>query len=111
MVENVNDNLSILGLDEFDEKEKRKIIEYSEKYVEKIFRDIRGTIKVHAKKHKKGGKRAKYSFHVRMEAPETLISVRGNDWILATALHKVFTKVENKIQHKFKTKGHKTGRK
>jgi len=106
----MNENITILGLDDFNSIEKRKIIDYIEKYSEKIFRDVEGILIVHAKRHEKDGKRVKYSFHVKIESPETLLGAKDDDWILAKALHKVFTKVENEIQHKFKLEGHKNKR-
>ena len=103
----MDDRISILGLDDFDSIEKRKIMDYAEKYKRKIFRDVNGLLIINSKKHKKEGKRVKYSFHVRLEAPETIVDVKDYDWVLSTALNKVFIKVENKLQHKFKLKGRK----
>lgn len=105
------ENITILGLEDFDSKEKRKIVDYTNKYSEKFFRDVKGLMILHCKKHDKEGKRVKYSLHVKIETPATLISVKDDDWILATALNKVFNKVENRIQHKFKTEGHYANKK
>lgn len=99
------ENITILGLENFDSIEKHKIMDYAKKFDDKLLRDAKGLLIVHAKKHTKGGRRVKYSFHVRLEAPEILISVQDDDWILATALHKVFEKVSNQFHHKFKTEG------
>jgi len=103
----MNENITILGLDDFDSKEKNKIIDYTNKYSEKIFRDVKGLLILHCKKHDKEGKRVKYSLHVKIETPTISIRVKDDDWILATALNKVFNKVENRAQHKFKTEGRK----
>jgi ribosome-associated translation inhibitor RaiA len=101
----MENNIQILGLDSFNDKEKDKIINYVEKYSDKIFRNIKGNMVMHAKKHEKDGNRANYSFHIRIQTPETLISVKDDDWILSTALNKALKKVENNIIHKFKVKG------
>ncbi len=101
----MEENIQILGLDSFENKEKDKIMSYVERYSDKIFRNIVGDMIIHAKKHEKDGNRANYSFHIKIQTPETLISVRDDDWILSTALHKVLKKVENNIKHKFKVEG------
>lgn len=108
----VSDKIQVLGLDDFNTKEKNKILDYADNYAEKIFREINAdNMVIHAKKHDKAGKRAKYSFHVRIRSPTNLITAKDDDWILATALHKVFEKVKNEAQHTFKTKGHNYVRK
>lgn len=104
----VNDKIQVLGLDDFNTKEKKKILDYADIYAEKIFREMDAdNMKIHAKKHEKTGKRAKYSFHVKIQTPINLINAKDNDWVLAVALHKVFEKVKNNVQHTFKTEGHK----
>ena len=95
-------NIQILGLKDFNEKEKSEVLELTQRYYEKIENNLPGLLKMHAKKHDKTGERCKYSFHVKIQAPENLINVKGDDWILATALHKVLKKVESQVKHKFK---------
>jgi len=88
-------NIQILGLNDFNEKEKEKIIDLTNSHYEKIKRSINGNLVLHAKKHEKDGDRCKYSFHVRLDAPNNLINVNGEDWDLNKALHISLTKVEN----------------
>jgi hypothetical protein len=99
----VNDNIQILGLEKFNEKEQKKIVEFSESYYEKINRKIEGNLVLHAKKHNKDGNRCMYSFHAKVQFPEEVLTVNDDDWILSTALHKTLKKVENHIDHKYKT--------
>ena len=98
-------NFKILGLEAFDVVERDRIITLSDEYYEKIKRDVEGILVLHGKKHDKEGKQAKFSFHARLEAPNPVVEVKGDDWDLSKALHKVFRKVENAIQKKYKTKG------
>jgi|TARA_Y100000310_G_C20601814_1_gene773438 ribosome-associated translation inhibitor RaiA len=99
----MEENIQILGLNEFDEKEKNDIVDLTKLYYRKIERDLQGLLKIHAKKHDKAGKRAKYSFHAKIQTPISLINVKDDDWDLHKALHKVLKKVENQVKHKFKT--------
>ncbi|MBT3395546.1 hypothetical protein HOA59_03665 [archaeon] len=96
----VTDNIQILGMEGFDEKEREKILSYSENYHKKIKRDIPCKLVLHAKKHDKVGGRCMYSFHAKVQLPDHLVNVEDGDWILSTALHKVLKKVENNIKHK-----------
>ena len=98
----MEENIQILGLKDFSEKEQNEVLELTQRYYEKIERNLPGLLKIHAKKHDKAGERSKYSFHAKVQLPESLINVRDDDWILATALHKVLKKVENQVKHKFK---------
>ena len=99
------ENIQFLGLDDFEEMEKTKMLLLAEKHYEKFSRDLQGKLILHAKKHKKEGNRCMYSFHARVQKPANLINVRDSDWELEKALHKTLVKVENRIQDKFKTKG------
>lgn len=101
----MEENIQILGLNDFDNNEQDAIYEYTMKYYEKIKRDLPGILKIHAKKHDKTGKRAKYSFHAKIQTSLNLINVRDDDWDLHKALHKVLRKVENKVKHKLKSEG------
>ncbi len=100
----VNENIQILGLENFDEKEKEKMFNLTESYYEKISRNVPGNLVLHAKKHEKDGNRHMYSFHAKIQLSNNIINVDGTDWVLSTALHKVLKKVENNIAHKFKNK-------
>tara|TARA_Y100000034_G_scaffold132887_1_gene196947 strand:- start:3774 stop:4082 length:309 start_codon:yes stop_codon:yes gene_type:complete len=99
------EDIQILGLDDFDEDERAKIIDLTNMHYEKIKRDLPGKLVLHAKKHEKDGDRCKYSFHARIQIPNNLVNVNGEDWDLNTALNKALIKVENYTRNKFRTEG------
>ena len=99
------EDIQILGLDAFDEDEKTKIIELTGAHYEKIKRDLSGKLVLHAKKHEKDGDRCKYTFHARIQIPNNLVNVNGEDLDLAKAIHISLTKVENYTRNKFRTEG------
>ena len=99
------ENIQILGLDNFDDKEKERIIGLVGSHYKKIKRNLPGKLVLHAKKYEKDGDRCKYSFHAKVQIPNNLINVNGSDWDLAKALHMSLIKVENYTKTKFKTKG------
>jgi len=96
------ENIQILGLDKFNEIEKTKIIKLADLYYKKIKRDLPGKLVLHAKKHEKDGDRCKYSFHARLQIPNNLINVNGEDWDLNKALNISLTKVENYSRNHWK---------
>lgn len=98
----MRDDITIKGLDDFTEDEVTKIKELTLANFEKISRDIEGDLIMHAKKHNKDGNRAKYSFHAKIQTPDSLINVEGDDWLLSTAMHKVMNKLKNSVHHKLK---------
>ena len=100
-----NKNIQILGLEDFDEAEKDKIISLSNNYYDKISRELPGKLVLHGKKHHSEGGRCRYSFHARIQIPNNLINVNGEDWDLAKALHISLSKVENYAKNKFRTEG------
>ncbi|MCD4760087.1 hypothetical protein K8R33_04325 [archaeon] len=95
-------NITIKGLNQFDEKEIEKIKEIVSTNYIKIKREITGSLILHAKKHNKDGDRAMYSFHGKIQTPDNLINAEADDWLLATALHKVMNKLQASTKHKFR---------
>ena len=103
--------LNFIGLDSLDENETGKISTYGERFYQKVARIIAKDPKIilHVKKMKTAGKRCKYSVHGRLEAPNLMASANFSDWDLTRTLNKTFEKIENELEHKYKTEG-KTGR-
>jgi myosin-crossreactive antigen len=95
-------NITIKGLDDFNEVEVEKIKSLVSTGYEKIKRDVKGTLVLHAKKHSKDGDRAIYSFHGKIKTPGNLINVEDSDWLLSTAIHKVMNKLKSSTQNKFR---------
>lgn len=98
----MDENITIKGLDDFNDAEIEKIKALVESNYEKIKRDVTGKLILHAKKHNKDGNRAMYSFHGKIKTPDNLINVEDSDWLLSTAIHKVMNKLKNSAQNKFR---------
>ncbi len=95
-------NVTIKGLDSFDELEIQKIEEIVYTAYDKIQRDVKGAVVLLAKKHNKDGNRARYSFQGKIDAPDTIINVRSTDWELERAVHKLMNKLQSSAQNRFR---------
>ena len=104
------EKIKLVGLDDFDVLEKSIINDIANKSYNKVLRDVKNAVLVlHAKKYSKDGTRNKFSIHARVESAETLVAnSEASDWKLEKALHKTMEKIENGINHKFKTKKRRT---
>lgn len=99
----MDENITIKGLDSFEEKEIEKIKELVSTNYEKLKRDVEEFLLVlHAKKHEKDGNRSMYSFHGKLQAPDNIINVEAQDWLLSTAVHKVMNKLRNQAQNRLR---------
>lgn len=98
-----------IDLKKLDEIESSVLKSLVEEYAEKLDRKLppSAILVVQIKKHDTEGSRNKYSFHVRVEAPDLLFTAEEDDWDLKTAIHRVMKNMENRFQHKFKIKGKK----
>ena len=96
--------IQYIGLKEFSEQEQELIKSLAIEYADKLERHIREfTLVINLKRHNLAGKRIKFSFHTRLDAPSFILTSKADDWDLARTLHKIFEKIENEIKHKFKT--------
>ena len=96
--------IQYIGLKDFTEQEQELIKSLAIEYADKLERDIREfTLVINLKRHNLAGKRIKFSFHTRLDAPSFILTSKADDWDLARTLHKIFEKIENEIKHKFKT--------
>ena len=95
-------NITIKGLDSFDDFETAKIKEIVFPGYTKIQRDITGALVILAKKHQKDGGRAKYSFKGKINTPTTVIDVDSTNWELEKALHILINKIQASAQNKFR---------
>jgi len=94
------------GFDSLDAFEIAEAEKLAKAYHDKYERDLKELILfVDIKTYNRDGKRKKFSIHARIEEP--IVSASAADWDLPRTLHKVFKNIENEIQHKFKTFGHK----
>jgi len=95
-------NITIKGLDSFNDIEVAKIREIASSGNEKIQRDVKGNLVIMAKKHEKDGNRAKYTFQGKIDSPSTILNVSSTDWELEKALHKLISKLQSSAQNKFR---------
>ena len=102
--------LNFIGVNSLDSNELNKLTTYSEKFYNKTCRNLHDPLVIfHVKKMKNSGKKCKYSVHGRIESPSLLAAAESSDWDLVRTLNTTFKKIENEIEHKFKTEG-KTNR-
>lgn len=100
-----------MGLKDLEEKEVVILTEFTDLYFQKIERDLPNpTLIIHVKKHKPKGNAKKYSMHTRLEAPGIMLVTQEADWDFKRCIHKLYKSLINELQHKFKTEGHKTGK-
>ena len=98
--------IQIIGIKDLDEMEVELVNRISNKYYNKIKREINSliTLVVHIKSYKKQGVRKKYAIHVKVIAPTRMfVSTKSVDWNLETSLHDSFDDLKKAIQHSFHT--------
>ncbi|QQG38546.1 MAG: hypothetical protein HYS32_02975 [Candidatus Woesearchaeota archaeon] len=80
-----------------------------EKSAEKLERDLskESILIVDIKEYNQEGKRAKFSVHLRLEAPAHMLAAHAHDWDVITTTRKALKKLETEFKHKFKTEGTK----
>jgi len=72
----------------------------------KIKREIKGNknaslfIDIHTAE--KTGNRIKYSYHLKVTCPNTILTSKETDWDHLKALHKAFDNIKVEVTHKFK---------
>ena len=62
---------------------------------------------VDIKEYEKEGNRAKFSIHLRLEAPSSMLAAHAFDWDVIKATRKALDNLETEFKHKFKTEGTK----
>lgn len=77
-----------------------------EKEHTKFSHKIKGNLKVQIKEYTKGGKKKKYSIHIRAEGPGKLTGTEASDWDLRRATHKAVKNIQKTIEHKYKLESH-----
>jgi len=97
---------TIIGLNEthIDDYEKEYIHNLCKKNSEKVSRTMANVydIIIHIKEYKKSNSsKGKYSVHVKIIAPTKIIATdHSSDWDLARAIHKAFSDIMHRIEHK-----------
>ena len=103
-----------VGFDVLSLSDKKDFQRLLDEYALKIERQLKNidSFIIHLKEHGKGGKRKKYSIHVRVTAPTHTIEADAADWDFLRTVHKVFNKLGEEIEHTFHIRDqhkHKTG--
>ncbi len=93
--------IEINGIELLNDEEKKIANKLINEYYPKIQRQIKNTLslRVHFKEYEKQGKRKKYSINVEASSPTKEFDASSDDWDFARAIHKVFNKIINQIEH------------
>lgn len=94
------------GLRKLTSFEISKVKSIADNFFTKIDRKIKNSnLILDIKKHKEAGKRAKYSIHARLEAPNVILAAKQFGWDINLALNKTLENMRNEMKKKFKTEG------
>ncbi len=109
-----SDMLQFVGMKDLEPMEQELVQRISTENFEKIKRMMKNItkVKVQIKTHKRDGKRKKYSIHLQARAPGGPLDVdRAQDFDLARAIHKGFSDLKGRIEHRMHLEGMKGLRK
>lgn len=94
--------IQYIGVKDLSDDERGVVDKLTSEYFDKVKRAFNNITKlvVHVKSYAGGGKRKKFSMHIRCLSPMGLIeSCKTHDWDLPRALHKSFNDVIGQIEH------------
>lgn len=96
-------NLQTINFDLLNEQEKEDFQKLFNEYLKKIERKLKNInyFIVHFKEYEKDGKGKKFSIHVKIISSAKTIEADTFDWDFKRAVHKVFNKLEQEIEHRF----------
>ena len=93
--------VQFIGLKKLSEDEISILSRISKIEKKKIERDLENSkLILVIKKEDRGGKRARYIIEAKIDNPSTIYKAQVEEWDLAKATHKIFTRLEQEIQHK-----------
>ena len=100
------EKISYIGINDFDENERKMIQEMTEQHMKKIQRDVEDyELIVKLKKHgtikNKEDKAVKYSMHAKLTSNRTVLNAEYADWDLKRTIHIIFDKLNSEIEHTF----------
>jgi len=104
-------DLETKGFDVLTPKTKEDFQRLWEGYSKKIERKLKNieSCRIHIKEYSHGGK-IKFSIHVLVTYAGKIMEADAVDWDLNRTFHKVFRKIEEEIEHKFRVSDqHKKG--
>jgi len=101
-----NFNIKFIGLKEahLDTNQRYNIKKIVSNEAFKLQRDIKDEfgLTLHLKEYDKGGKRHKYSVHLKLESPGHILTGEQAHWHLETALRKTFQNLKNNVTKKIR---------
>ena len=94
-----------------EKEESAVLVPIVDSYIKKLERMTPdATLILHAHKQKTAGKKAKYSFKVRLDNPNIILETSAFDWDIARTTHKVLKQVEKILKRKYKRDAQKQER-
>ena len=97
--------IEIIGLDKFEEPEKRKIDSEITEIAKKYGNLVNATsFTVHIDKYHKDGAKSKYSLRARMSTPKKLITAKSWEWTILGAIKELKTKIHSIVESMEKSK-------
>ena len=90
--------IQYVGLKILTEQENSTLNRVVKKALPKVERDYKKSkIILTIKKYNQEGKRSRFSLHSQLNAPSIKFTAKADSWEFATALHKIFNKLETEI--------------
>lgn len=99
-----SENITYVGMNVLTPEQATDVMQLTAATYKKFQRDFQELdLIVHVKKYTSGGKRAKYSVHLRLVGPNTVkLLANQADWDLRLALHKAFDNLSQEATHKYR---------
>ena len=97
-----------VGFDQLSKEDMSHFESLFNNHFKKIQRKIKDaeTFVFHLKEYEKEGKRMKFSLHSRIIWGNKMIEANAFDWEFNKTVNKVFNKLEQEIEHKFRDQEH-----
>ncbi len=90
------------GLKKLSKLSQARVKEIIEREHTKFSYKAKGNLRVNIKEYTKGGKRKKYSVHIKAEGPFKITGTEASDWDLRRATHKAVRNIQRAIEHKYR---------
>jgi len=91
--------IQFTGKKSLTDEENSTLYRVYQKSLPKIERDLdKSKITLNIKKYNAHGKRARFYLHANINHPSVKFTAKAESWVFATALHKIFNKLETEIE-------------
>jgi len=92
-----------IGLEKLEEEEVDSVISLSDKYYTKVDRELNvNELIIDIKLNSVKGRRKEYTILTKAIFARNVLTAQASAWALRKSLHKVFAKLINEINHKFR---------